>query len=427
MVQSVSTSGNIAAALMAASQEREEARRRMEAEQAAANARLTPEGPKGQGAPDEDLDSLIAANIQPPPLTQEEKDFQKYLEGYQAGKQQRPETGLDDKKPKRGPTQRELRDRQYGPGGIEAERERRFQAREAAAGRNAEAKAKIKKRNEENRVRRPSGGEGRSAELGYALEVAREEGGQAAVDDFLRKQFPEFAEARDSGMATNPTQAERRADQRRDANRRADNARDFRETFGQDASSLRNRFGDDAPRLMRDRMMLAEARTPSYDMGDVMPEGFHRLDPDVQRLRVRRGQEAGRVTDADMEGLLRNGDVSEATGRAEMAMRGALGQETPAEQAMRLSEQGRAEEMGRVVGAGGQVQGNFGQQGVGRPEDAATRMGTLYRGNVIGSAAQGFGDYFRDPLGTTVDFYDRNIVSPARDYFNDILDRILPR
>jgi hypothetical protein len=326
--------------------------------------------------------------------------------------------------PKRGPTQKELMDRQY-EGGVEAERKRREKKAADAKARMKEGQERLYRANEKKKGR---GGfaYGRSSELGRALEVAREEGGQMAVDDFLRNQFPEFAEAQDSGMATNPTQAERKAAMRRDANRRGNNARDFRETFGQDASSVRNRFGDNAARLMRDRMLLAEARTPSYDMGDVMPEGFHRLDPDVQRLRVRRGQEQGRVTDAEMAGLLAGGDVSEATGKAGMAMRGALGQETPAEQAMRLSEQGRAFEAQRAFDAGGAM-GNANQQGFGRPEDAATRRGTAFRPNVFGAAAQGLGDYFQDPLGTTVDFYDRNIVSPARDLFGDILDRIIPR
>ena len=105
MVQSVSTSGNIAAALMAAAQEREEMRRRMEAEQAAANARLRPEQPKGEGA--EGLEDMVydEGNNAPlgRPLTQEEKDFRKYLEGFKAGRESSPPAG--DEKPKRGPSQ----------------------------------------------------------------------------------------------------------------------------------------------------------------------------------------------------------------------------------------------------------------------------------------------------------------------------------
>lgn len=407
MVQSVSTSGNIAAALMAASREREETRRRLAAEQAAANMRMAGAGDKEQrsDASPETMDDIRSARERRIATDQDIRDF---YEGKTSPSPLPPA-------PKVEPTK------------AEKERKRRedlIADRDARKEKSDKERADRRARREARSSGRPSG---RSFDMVEELAEVRAQGGQAAVDDFLRNQFPEFAEAQDSGMATNPTQAERKAAMRRDANRRGNNARDFRETFGQDASSVRNRFGDNAARLMRDRMLLAEARAPSYDMGDVMPEGFHRLDPDVQRLRVRRGQEQGRVTDAEMAGLLAGGDVSEVTGKAGMAMRGALGQETPAEQAMRLSEQGRAEEMGRVVGAGGQVRGNFGQQGVGLPGDAATRRGTAFRPNVFGSAAQGFGDYFQDPLGTTIDFYDRNIVSPARDLFGDILDRIIPR
>ena len=398
MVQSVSTSGSIAAALMAAAQEREEMRRRIEAEQAAANARLRPEEPDDNDT-DEDVDELV----DPP----------------------RRNRNNAASPPKRGPTQRELRDRQYGPGGIEEERKRQKKARDEAAQYNERIKARIRKRNEENTFtsRMPFG---RSYELGLDLDDIRAEGGQAAVDDFLRKQFPEFAEQQDSGMKMNPSQAERKADRRRENNRRANNTRDFRETFGQDRSSLQNRFGSNTTRLMRDRMRLAESRTPSYDMGEVMPEGFHRLDPDVQRLRVRRGQEKGMVTDADMVSLLDGGDVSEITDKPRTGMAAGLATEAPVERAIRLGELGRAAEMERVYDAGGTM-GNANQQGFGRPEDAATRRGTLLRPNVLGAAAQGLGDYFQDPIGTTADFYDRNVYSPARDFFGDILDRLLPR
>ena len=243
----------------------------------------------------------------------------------------------------------------------------------------------------------------------FDLEDARARGGQAAVDEFLRKQFPEFAERQDSGMKTNPTQAERKADMRRDANRRANNTRDFRETFGQDASSLRNRFGDDAPSLMRQRLELAESRVPSYNMRDVMPEDFHRLNPDFQRLRVREGLEAGRFTDDDMRGLLRGGDVGEITDKPRAGMQGGLSQESPFEEAMRLSEEGRAAEMERVYDAGGTM-GNANQQGFGRPEDAATRRGTLLSPNVAASALGGF----FSPSGY-MDELDRSVLQPIRE------------
>ena len=401
MVQSVSTSGNIAAALMAATQARKETEEKLRQQAAAEVMSLAAKDRDDDDEVERELDKFATSPVRPTNAA---------------------------KPPKRGPTQREIRDRQY-EGGIEAERERQFQAREDAAGRNAEAKAKIKKRNEENRVdTRTSRGGGRSAELGYALEVAREEGGQAAVDDLLSRYFPEYAEQQASGMATNPTQAERKADMRRDANRRANQARDFRETFGQDASSIRRRYGDQGPGLMARRLNLSNARGGTPNPGELMPEGFHRLRPDVQSLRVQRGLEEGRVTDAEMEGLLNyGGDVREFTGKAENAMRGSLGRETSFEEIQRLAELGRQAEMKRAFDAGGAITGNTNQQGVGLPGDAATRMGTLYRGNVIGSAAQGFGDYFQDPIGTTIDFYDRNIVSPARDRVVDVLDRLLPR
>ncbi len=143
---------------------------------------------------------------------------------------------------------------------------------------------------------------------------------------------------------------------------------------------------------MRQRLELAESRVPSYNMRDVMPEDFHRLNPDFQRLRVREGLEAGRFTDDDMRSLLRGGDVGEIVGprgKPRTAMQGALGQESPLEEAMRLSEEGRAAEMERIYDAGGTM-GNFNQQGFGRPEDAATRAGTFYQPNVAGSAIGGF-------------------------------------
>ena len=400
MVQSASTMSSVAAAIMAnAAKEREETKR-IQQQQAAANAQLRrPDQPEpnkvyGDGAirvkeTNDELDQFATSPVRDAPSNAA-------------------------KASKRGPTQRELQDRRYGPGGREGERERRFQAREDAAGRNAAAKAKIKKRNEENRVDITKGrGYGGSRELGSALAEAREFGGQGAVDELLAEYFPEYAEQQASGMKMNPTQAERRGDQRRNANRRANNKRDFRETFGQDASSLRNRFGDDAPALMRQRLELAESRVPSYDIGGEMPEGFHNLRPDIQGYRVRRGQDKGRFTDAEMAGLLAGGDVGEITSKPRTAMRGALGQETPFEEAMRLSEQGRTEEMGRVVGAGGQVRGNVGQQGVGRPEDALTMGDARNRANVAGSALGGLVDY-----GGYYESVDR-ITKPARDKFMD--------
>ena len=295
MVQSVSTSGNIAAALMAAAQVRKETEEAARAKQAADNMRLVDPNRKNPGTEDDD---------------EVEKDLERFATSP-VDIQVRPTNAA--KPPKRGPTQQELRDRQY-EGGVAKERERREAKTEAAKAKMKAGQERLKTVNEGRTRKGPFRGAGRSAELGRALEVAREEGGQAAVDDFLRKQFPEFAEARDSGMATNPTQAERKADMRRDANRRGNNARDFRETFGQDASSVRNRFGDDAPGLMRQRLALSNARGGTPNPGELMPEGFHRLRPDVQSLRVQRGLEEGRATDADMAGLLQDGDVSEVTG-----------------------------------------------------------------------------------------------------------------
>ena len=301
MVQSASTMSSVAAAIMAnAAKEREETKRRQQ-EQAAANAQLRrPDETEGE------LDQFATSPVRDAPSNAA-------------------------KASKRGPTQRELQDRRYGPGGREGELARRDQAYADAVGRNAAAKAKIKKRNEENRVDITKGrGYGGSRELGSALAEAREEGGQFAVDELLTEYFPEYAEQQTSGMKMNPTQAERKADQRRDANRRANNTRDFRETFGQDASSLRNRFGDDAPALMRQRFALQSARGGTASPGELMPDGFHRLDPEAQRLRVRRGLEEGRVTEAEMASLLYdNGDVSEVTGKADRAMGGALNPAPP--------------------------------------------------------------------------------------------------
>ena len=209
MVQSASTMSSVAAAIMAnAAKEREETKRRQQ-EQAAANAQLRrPDETEGE------LDQFATSPVRDAPSNAA-------------------------KASKRGPTQRELQDRRYGPGGREGELARRDQAYADAVGRNAAAKAKIKKRNEENRVDITKGrGYGGSRELGSALAEAREFGGQGAVDELLAEYFPEYAEQQASGMKMNPTQAERKADQRRDANRRANNTRDFRETFGQDAVLL---------------------------------------------------------------------------------------------------------------------------------------------------------------------------------------------
>ncbi len=196
MVQSVSTSGNIAAILMAATQARKEteekARQQAAAETMSLAGKDPDDGDDGGDDTEKDLEELATPPVRPTNAA---------------------------KPPKRGPRQQELRDRQYD-GGVEAERERREAKTKAAKAYMKAGQERLKTVNEANTFTDRIAG-GRSHDLAFDLEDVRARGGQAAVDDFLRKQFPEFAEQQDSGMKMNPSQAERKADRRRENNRRA--------------------------------------------------------------------------------------------------------------------------------------------------------------------------------------------------------------